>query len=66
MTALIAEYNTFVGPIAAEVVGHITGPLTRTRAATPAAGESTMGRLIADAQLASHAGATLSRARSRS
>ncbi|HYI21199.1 MAG TPA: bifunctional metallophosphatase/5'-nucleotidase [Candidatus Limnocylindrales bacterium] len=50
MTALIAEYNVFAGPIAAEVVGHITGPLTRT---ANAAGESTMGRLIADAQLAS-------------
>ena len=53
LTALIAEYNVFAGPIAAEVVGHITGPLTR--AANPA-GESTMGRLIADAQLESTLG----------
>ena len=50
MTALIAKYNVFAGPIAAEVVGHITGPLTRT---ANTAGESAMGRLIADAQLAS-------------
>jgi 5'-nucleotidase len=53
MTALIAKYNVFAGPIAAQIVGHITGPLTRT---ANAAGESTMGRLIADAQLASSAG----------
>ena len=50
MTALIAEYNVFAGPIAAEVVGSTTAPLTRPP--TPA-GESTLGRLIADAQLAS-------------
>ena len=30
MTALIAKYNVFAGPIAARVVGNITGPLTRT------------------------------------
>jgi 5'-nucleotidase len=52
-TALIAHYNTFAGPIAAEVVGHITAAITRT---TNAAGESQMGRLIADAQLASTQG----------
>ena len=50
MTALIAKYNVFAAPIAAVVVGHITAALTRT---ANAAGESTMGRLIADAQLAS-------------
>ncbi len=54
MTALIAKYNVFAGPIAAVVVGHITGPLTRTSINT--GGESTMGRLIADAQLASTLG----------
>ena len=30
MTALIAKYNAFAAPIAAVVVGNITGPLTRT------------------------------------
>ncbi|MGZ8803501.1 MAG: bifunctional metallophosphatase/5'-nucleotidase [Mycobacterium sp.] len=54
MTALIAKYNVFAGPIAAQVVGHITGPLTRTSINT--GGEQTMGRLIADAQLASTLG----------
>ena len=57
MTALIAKYNVYAGPIAARVVGNITGPLTRTTAPPIAAGESTMGRLIADAQLASSLGA---------
>jgi 5'-nucleotidase len=55
MTSLIAKYNAVVGPIAAEVVGHITGPLTRTTVPPSPSGstiaESNMGRLIADAQL---------------
>ncbi len=50
MTELIAEYNVFAGPIAAEVVGSTSAPLTR--AAAPG-GDSILGRLIADAQLAS-------------
>jgi 5'-nucleotidase len=50
LVALVAEYNTVIGPIAAERVGATTEALTR--APTPA-GESTLGRLIADAQLES-------------
>ena len=53
MTTLIAHYNTFAAPIAGVVVGHITAAITR---GTNAAGESQMGRLIADAQLASTQG----------
>ena len=57
MTALMAHYNTFAAPIAGVVVGHITGAVTRTTVpASPAnqtVAESAMGRLIADAQLAS-------------
>jgi 5'-nucleotidase len=55
MTALIAEYNAVVGPIANEVIGHITGPIARS--SVNAGGESLMGRLIADAQLESSLGA---------
>jgi 5'-nucleotidase len=51
MTDLIAEYNAFAGPIAAEVVGHITAAIAR--AVINDGGESVMGRLIADAQLES-------------
>jgi len=54
ISALIAEYNAVVGPVAAEVVGHITGPLARS--SINSGGESTMGRLIADAQLESALG----------
>jgi 5'-nucleotidase len=54
MTSLIAEYNVFAAPIANVVVGNAAVPLTR---ATTAAGESILGRLIADAQLASSVGA---------
>ena len=53
MTKLIAEYNVFAAPIANVVVGNADGPITR--AAT--AGESQLGHLIADAQLASAANA---------
>jgi 5'-nucleotidase len=49
LTALIDEYNVVAGPIAAVPVGATTEALTR---ATNAAGESQLGRLIADAQLA--------------
>jgi len=55
LTDLIAEYNVFAGPIAAVEVGNTTAPMVRTEL-TPG-GESTLGRLIADAQLASTSGA---------
>ena len=48
-TALIAKYNVFAAPIANRVVGSITGDILR--AAGPN-GESPLGDLIADAQLA--------------
>ena len=51
LTELIAKYKVFEGPIAAVVVGEVQGLLDRNDR-TPA-GESTLGRLIADAQLAS-------------
>ena len=54
MTRLIAEYNEVVAPIANVVVGNVVGLMDRT--VRTAAGESTLGRLIADAQLASTAG----------
>ena len=50
LTDLIAKYNVFAGPVAARPIGSATGPLTR--AAAPS-GDSILGRLIADAQLAS-------------
>ncbi len=52
MTALIARYNEFAGPIANRVVGSITGDITR---APNAAGESQLGDVIADAQLSATA-----------
>jgi 2',3'-cyclic-nucleotide 2'-phosphodiesterase (5'-nucleotidase family) len=48
-TALIMTYQDLVRPIASKVIGHITGDVT---AAGNAAGESQLGDLIADAQLA--------------
>ncbi|TFV66015.1 UNVERIFIED_ORG: bifunctional metallophosphatase/5'-nucleotidase [Bacillus sp. AZ43] len=63
-TALIARYNEVLGPIASEVVGATAAPLNRTReqlfqsgvssSGQPvfALGESTLGSVIADAQLA--------------
>ena len=48
-TALIAKYKELVRPIASEVIGHINENVTRTQ---NAAGESQLGDLIADAQLA--------------
>jgi 5'-nucleotidase len=53
LTELIAKYNAVIGPIANEVVGATTAGMTRT---ANAAGESQLGRLIADAQLASSQG----------
>ncbi len=51
ITKLIAKYNVFAGPVAAVIVGNVTAPMDR--AVTTPGGESTLGRLIADAQLAS-------------
>ena len=48
-SALINLYKVLVEPIASEVIGHITTDVTR---AQNAAGESQLGDLIADAQLA--------------
>lgn len=58
MLALIAEYDAVAGPVAAVPVGYTNDAMTRT---ANAAGESQLGRLIADAQLvhASVSGADL-------
>ena len=48
--ALVAKYNDIVGPIKNKVVGSITANMTR---AANSAGESQLGDVIADAQLAS-------------
>ncbi|WP_163619637.1 MULTISPECIES: bifunctional metallophosphatase/5'-nucleotidase [unclassified Microbacterium] len=48
-TDLIAKYKELVAPIASEVIGSIASDITR---ATNAGGESALGDLIADAQLA--------------
>ena len=48
-TALITQYNDLVKPIASKVIGHINSDVTRTQ--NPG-GESQLGDLIADAQLA--------------
>jgi 5'-nucleotidase len=47
--ALVNEYRTAVAPIANRIVGSITATITRT---ANAAGESPLGDVIADAQLA--------------
>ena len=49
ITALIAKYNAFAAPIANRVIGSVTAPITRTN---NAAGESALGDVIADGQLA--------------
>jgi 5'-nucleotidase len=49
-TQLIAKYNTASAPIANRIVGSVSGDVTR---ANNAAGESALGDVIADAQLAS-------------
>lgn len=49
-TALIAKYNAIAGPIKNRIVGSISANIVR---ATNAAGESPLGDVIADAQLAS-------------
>jgi 5'-nucleotidase len=48
-TALIERYRTLLGPIASEEVGETTAAITRDAAPS---GESPLGNLIADAQLA--------------
>jgi 5'-nucleotidase len=49
LTALIAKYDAIAAPLANRVVGSITADITR---AANAAGESALGDVIADAQLA--------------
>ncbi|HET9908340.1 MAG TPA: bifunctional metallophosphatase/5'-nucleotidase [Anaerolineales bacterium] len=49
ITSLIAKYNAFAAPIANRIIGSITGPITRT---ANLAGESALGDVIADGQLA--------------
>ena len=46
---LISKYQKLVAPIASEVIGHVTTDVTKTQ---NGAGESQLGDLIADAQLA--------------
>lgn len=48
-TTLISEYQDYVRPIASKVIGRINDDVTRTQ---NAGGESQLGDLIADAQLA--------------
>lgn len=52
ITALIAKYNAIAAPLANRIIGSITANITRT---TNAAGESALGDVIADAQLAATA-----------
>jgi 5'-nucleotidase len=49
LTALIEKYNAIAAPLANRVIGTITADITRTN---NAAGESALGDVIADAQLA--------------
>ena len=49
VTSLIQTYQALVAPIANKEVGQASGPLTR---AANAAGETTLGDVVADAQLA--------------
>jgi len=49
LTALIAKYNAIAAPLANRIIGSITAPITR---AINAAGESALGDVIADGQLA--------------
>jgi len=52
MTGLISQYQTLVAPIANRVLGSITADVLRGGAGINAGGESQLGDLIADAQLA--------------
>jgi len=49
LSELVAKYDTLVAPLANRVVGQVTATLSRTN---NAAGESALGDVIADAQLA--------------
>jgi 5'-nucleotidase len=49
LTALIAKYNAIAAPLANRIIGSITAAITRTN---NAAGESALGDVIADGQLA--------------
>jgi 5'-nucleotidase len=49
LTSLVAHYNVFAGPIASRIIGSTSAGMTRTN---NAAGESQLGDVIADAQLA--------------
>jgi len=53
-SALIASYEQLSGPLIHRVVGRITAPFPRDESAHPA-GETPMGELVADAQLAATA-----------
>jgi 5'-nucleotidase len=57
-TELIGRYKTALGPIATKSVGSTTAPLLRTRESLfgSALGESPLGNVIADAQLAATRG----------
>lgn len=52
ISAIVANYNSLASPIASRVVGSITAALSRTQ---NSAGESPLGDIIADAQLAATA-----------
>ena len=54
VAAVVAKYAKLVERVAGEVVGVVTGDL---KAEATAAGESALGNLIADAQLAAASGA---------
>jgi 5'-nucleotidase len=56
VSSLIAKYQTIAAPLANRVIGSITADITR---ATTAAGESALGDVIADGQLAATAPAAL-------
>lgn len=55
LVALIDKYNALSAPLANTVIGEITADVTRTQ---NAAGESALGDVIADAQLAATSSAT--------
>jgi 5'-nucleotidase len=56
LTALVDKYRALSAPLANRVIGSTTAPISR---ATNAAGESALGDVIADAQLAATAPANL-------
>jgi 5'-nucleotidase len=55
VAAIVSQFKTLAAPLANKVVGHITADLTTMQ---NAAGESILGDVIADAQLAYTAGGT--------